>query len=85
MGAAGAVEVLFRKEIAGSTNQEQATTIKVEEYENKFLNPSRAMERGYVDAVIAPSDTRAKLYRHLKSHFNKVEDYPDKRNGNIPT
>ena len=85
MGAAGAVEVLFRKEIAGSTNQEQATTMKVEEYENKFLNPSRAMERGYVDAVIAPSDTRAKLYRHLKSHFNKVEDYPDKRNGNIPT
>ncbi len=85
MGAAGAVEVLFRKEIADSTNQEQATTIKVEEYENKFLNPSRAMERGYVDAVIAPSDTRAKLYRHLKSHFNKVEDYPDKRNGNIPT
>lgn len=85
MGAAGAVEVLFRKEIAGSTNQEKATTKKVEEYEDKFLNPSRAMERGYVDAVIAPSDTRAKLYRHLKSHFNKVEDYPDKRNGNIPT
>lgn len=85
MGAAGAVEVLFRKEIADSTNQEKATTKKVEEYEDKFLNPSRAMERGYVDAVIAPSDTRAKLYRHLKSHFNKVEDYPDKRNGNIPT
>jgi len=85
MGAAGAVEVLFHKEIAGAENKEAAKVEKVEEYENKFLNPSRAMERGYVDAVIHPGETRAKLYRHLKSHLNKVEDYPEKRNGNIPT
>jgi len=85
MGAAGAVEVLFRKEIAGAEDQKQATVQKVEEYENKFLNPERALERGYVDAVISPSETRAKLYRHLKSHINKTESYPERRNGNIPT
>ena len=85
MGAAGAVEVLFRKEIAVASDKDAAVEQKVEEYENKFLNPSRAMERGYVDAVIEPSETRAKLFRHLKSHIKKVEDYPEKRNGNIPT
>lgn len=81
MGAAGAVEVLFSKEIATSEDKER----KVEEYETKFLNPSRAMERGYVDAVIKPSETRAKLYRHLKSNLNKVENRPERRNDNIPT
>ncbi len=85
MGAAGAVEVLFRKQIATAPDQEKATEDKVEEYENKFLNPARAMERGYVDAVINPSETRIKLYRHLKSHFNKIEERPNRRNGNIPT
>jgi acetyl-CoA carboxylase carboxyltransferase component len=81
MGAAGAVEVLFSKEIATSEDKVK----KVEEYESKFLNPSRAMERGYVDAVIKPSETRAKLFRHLKSHLNKIEERPERRNGNIPT
>ena len=85
MGAAGAVEVLFRKEIMSAEDQEQATVEKVEEYENKFLNPARAMERGYVDAVISPSETRIKLYRHLKSHLSKEEERPLKRHGNIPT
>ncbi|MBN2530039.1 MAG: acyl-CoA carboxylase subunit beta [Deltaproteobacteria bacterium] len=85
MGAAGAVEVLFRKEITQAEDQEEATVKKVEEYESKFLNPARAMERGYVDAVIQPKDTRVKLYRHLKSHFNKIEHRPERRNGNIPT
>jgi acetyl-CoA carboxylase carboxyltransferase component len=85
MGAAGAVEVLFRKEITQAPDQKQAVEEKVEEYESKFLNPARAMERGYVDAVINPSETRQKLYRHLKSHFNKIEDRPERRNGNLPT
>ncbi|MBN2716691.1 MAG: acyl-CoA carboxylase subunit beta [Deltaproteobacteria bacterium] len=85
MGAAGAVEVLFRKEIIQAPDQKQATEEKMEEYESKFLNPARAMERGYVDAVIQPSETRQKLYRHLKSHFNKIEVRPERRNGNIPT
>ncbi len=85
MGAAGAVEVLFRKDIASAEDQQKAKKEKVEEYESKFLNPSRAAERGYVDAVIRPSDTRIKLFRHLKSHYGKEEDLPSKRHGNLPT
>jgi acetyl-CoA carboxylase carboxyltransferase component len=85
MGAAGAAEVLFRKDIASAEDKEKAMHEKVEEYENKFLNPSRAAERGYVDAVIHPSETRAKLFRHLKSHLAKEEDLPPKRHGNVPT
>jgi acetyl-CoA carboxylase carboxyltransferase component len=85
MGAHGAVEVLFRKEIAKAEDQDKAADQKVEEYENKFLNPSRAAERGYIDAVIHPRDTRTKLFRHLKSHLAKSEERLPKRNGNIPT
>lgn len=85
MGAAGAVEVLFRKEISQAPDKDQAASAKVEEYENKFLNPQRAAERGYVDAVIAPRETRAKLFRHLKAHLAKSDERVPKHNGNIPT
>jgi acetyl-CoA carboxylase carboxyltransferase component len=85
MGAHGAVEVLFRKEIASAEDKDKTAVKKVEEYESKFLNPSRAAERGYVDMVIHPSETRAKLFRHLKSHLAKSEDRIPKRNGIIPT
>jgi len=85
MGAAGAAEVLFSKAIASAENKEKALEEKVEEYENKFLNPGRAAERGYVDAVIQPGETRAKLFRHLKSHLAKEEELPAKRHGNVPT
>jgi len=85
MGAHGAVEVLFRKEIAGSSDKDKVADEKVSEYENKFLNPSRAAERGYIDAVINPSETRTKLFRFLKSHIAKQEEPIPKRNGIIPT
>jgi acetyl-CoA carboxylase carboxyltransferase component len=87
MGAAGAIEVLFRKEIAKAPEKDKVATQKerVEEYETKFLNPQRAAERGYVDAVIHPSETRGKLHRFLKAHLGKSEDPIPKRNGNIPT
>ncbi|MDD5309724.1 MAG: acyl-CoA carboxylase subunit beta [Deltaproteobacteria bacterium] len=85
MGAAGAVEVLFRKEISEAEDQKEAAKEKLEEYESRFLNPYRAAERGYVDAVIQPSETRAKLFRHLKAHLGKQGEAWPKRNGNIPT
>jgi acetyl-CoA carboxylase carboxyltransferase component len=81
MGAHGAVEVLFRKEMTKEEDKDR----KVEEYESKFLNPSRAAERGFVDAVIQPSETRVKLYRFLRSHLAKSEERVPKNNGNIPT
>lgn len=85
MGAPGAVEVLFRKEIATAEDKKEAAVKKVEEYENKFLNPERAAQRGYVDAVISPRETRVKLFRHLKSNLGKSEERIPKRNGIIPT
>ncbi|MDJ0762620.1 MAG: acyl-CoA carboxylase subunit beta [Myxococcota bacterium] len=85
MGAPGAVEVLFSKEIASAKDKDVVAGKKLEEYENKFLNPERAAQRGYIDAVISPEETRHKLYRHLKSHLGKTEDPVPKRNGNMPT
>ncbi len=85
MGAAGAIEVLFRKEIASAPDKNEVATKKVEEYETKFLNPQRAAERGYVDAVIHPAETRGKLHRFLKAHLGKSDEQIPKRNGNIPT
>ncbi len=85
MGAHGAVEILFRKEIEKSDDPDQALADKLAEYEQKFLNPERAAERGYVDAVIKPSETRMKLYRHLRSQLGKDHELPARRNGNIPT
>ncbi len=84
MGAHGAVEVLFRKEIAEAKDKDKVAE-KILEYESKFLNPSRAAERGFVDMVIRPSETRGKLFRHLKSHMAKSEERIPKRNGIIPT
>jgi len=85
MGAPGAVEILFKKEIASADDKEREEGKKTEEYENKFINPQRAAQRGFVDAVIEPSETRVKLFRHLKSHLGKTEEPVAKRNGNIPT
>jgi acetyl-CoA carboxylase carboxyltransferase component len=85
MGAPGAVEVLFQKEIASAEDKNKVAGEKLEEYENKFLNPEREAQRGYVDAVINPSETRSKLYRHLKSHLGKTPERPSKHHGNIPT
>jgi acetyl-CoA carboxylase carboxyltransferase component len=84
MGAAGAVEILNRREI---TDAEQPAE-KVEElkqiYEDKFLNPDLAAQYGYIDAVIQPQDTRSKLLHFLELTLSKSESMPQKRNGNIP-
>lgn len=85
MGAAGAVEVLFSKELQNSPDKDSVTIQKKEEYESKFLNPQRAAQRGFVDAVINPRETRAKLARHLKSNLGKSDERVAKHNGNIPT
>lgn len=85
MGAQGAVEILYSKELATAPNKEEITQQKLSEYEDKFLNPTRAAQRGYIDGVIQPRDTRVKLFRHLKSHLGKFVERVPKRNGNIPT
>ena len=84
MGAQGAVEVLNRKEIAAADDPEERTQELVDEYEDKFLNPDIAAERGYIDAVIDPAHTRRRLHRHLRMTRNKSEWMPERRNPNNP-
>jgi propionyl-CoA carboxylase beta chain len=84
MGAKGAAEIIFRKEITESENPEEKLKEKVEEYEQKFANPYRAASRGYIDEVIQPADTRKKLIKAFKMLENKVATLPKKKHGNIP-
>jgi propionyl-CoA carboxylase beta chain len=84
MGPKGAVEIIFRKDIEKSADKEAATEAQITEYREKFANPYIAAERGYVDEVIIPSDTRPKLVNALKFLGNKVDSNPKKKHGNIP-
>jgi propionyl-CoA carboxylase beta chain len=84
MGAKGASEIIFRKEIAEAENPEAKLNEKVEEYTRKFANPYRAAFRGYIDEVIYPDQTREKLIRAFAMLENKVASLPKKKHGNIP-
>ncbi|GIV39821.1 MAG: methylmalonyl-CoA carboxyltransferase [Thermonema sp.] len=84
MGAKGAAEIIFRKEIAAAEDPEAKLQEKIQEYEDKFANPYRAAHRGYIDEVIMPSQTRQKLIRAFEMLENKVESLPKKKHGNIP-
>jgi propionyl-CoA carboxylase beta subunit len=84
MGPKGAVEIVFKKEIAKAENQEEALLEKENEYREKFANPFVAAERGYIDDVISPSETRPKLIRALEILETKVDSNPPKKHGNIP-
>lgn len=84
MGAKGAAEIIFKKEIAAAEDPEEKLQEKVEEYTEKFANPYRAAHRGYVDEVILPKDTRKKLISAFEMLKNKVDKLPRKKHGNIP-
>jgi propionyl-CoA carboxylase beta chain len=84
MGAKGAAEIIFKKEISEAEDSEAKLQEKVEEYTAKFANPYRAAHRGYIDEVILPSDTRTKLIKAFKMLENKVAQLPRKKHGNIP-
>ena len=84
MGAKGAAEIIFRNEIAAAEDKEQKWKEKETEYQQKFANPYRAAERGFIDEVIEPSETRLKLIRAFKMLENKAEKLPRKKHGNIP-
>ena len=85
MGAKGAVEVLFRRQLARASDPEDATAKSESAYEQKFLNPQQAAGRGFIDAVIEPRETRRKLGRFLARLATKEESWPPRRNSNIPT
>ena len=84
MGAKGAAEIIFKKEISTATNPEEKWLEKEKEYSNIFANPYRAAERGFIDDVIEPAQTRAKLIKAFKMLENKVVNNPRKKHGNIP-
>ncbi|MEO7448933.1 MAG: carboxyl transferase domain-containing protein, partial [Humibacillus sp.] len=88
MGAQGAVNILYRKEIAAAEKEgrDVDTTRQdfIRDYEETLANPYIAAERGYVDNVIAPSDTRATVTRALRALRTKRETLPPKKHGNIP-
>lgn len=84
MGAKGAAEIIFKNEIAASSDPVAKLAEKEKEYIEHFANPYRAAERGYVDEVIKPEDTREKLIRAFKMLENKAAKLPKKKHGNIP-
>jgi propionyl-CoA carboxylase beta chain len=84
MGAEGAVGVLYRREINEAKDKEAARRAKVVELEDKFANPYVAAERGFIDEVIEPAQTRPKLIRALSLLENKRDTNPPKKHGNIP-
>jgi propionyl-CoA carboxylase beta chain len=84
MGAIGASEIIFKKEMDTSENPAQVLINKEAEYAEKFANPYHAAARGFIDEVIDPSFTRIKLIKAFASLENKVDNLPRKKHGNIP-
>jgi propionyl-CoA carboxylase beta chain len=84
MGPKGAVEIIFKKEIAESPDPEKATEEKLKEFVEKFANPYIAAERGYLDDVIEPKETRPRLIKALTMLETKKDSNPPKKHGNIP-
>lgn len=84
MGPDGAANIIFRRDIETSDDPAQTRTVKAEEYREQFSNPYVAASRGYIDAVIEPGTTRAHLSRALMALYNKQDQRPKRRHGNIP-
>ena len=84
MGPKGAAEIIFKKEIASAEDPEAKLQEKVDAYSKMFANPYKAAERGFIDEVIMPHETRLKLIKSFKMLENKVDKLPRKKHGNMP-
>lgn len=84
MGPKGAVEIIFKKEISSADNPEEKLQQKLSEYIEKFANPYTAAERGFIDDVIMPSETKLKLVNAFQLLKTKVDNNPRKKHTNIP-
>jgi len=84
MGSQGAANIIYRKEIKNADNPEAKRQEKMKEYEDLFENPYCAANRGYIDAIIVPSETRPRLIDALEIICSKRETSPPKKHGNIP-
>ncbi len=84
MGAKGASEIIFRKEIAAADDPAAKLAEKEAEYAGKFANPYRAASRGFIDEVILPEQSRQRLIAGFEMLENKVDVLPKKKHGNLP-
>ncbi len=84
MGPEGAINILYRNDLKSAQNPEELREEKVEEFRNKFASPYIAAQRGFIDEIIEPSATRAKLITGLRMLQNKKDTSPPKKHGNIP-
>jgi propionyl-CoA carboxylase beta chain len=84
MGPEGAVDIVYKRELDAAANREQVRQEKIEEFRDRFANPYVVADRGFVDAVIQPRDTRKKLIQALAMLETKRDKNPPKKHGNIP-
>ena len=84
MGPQGAVNILYREELAEAENPDELRDELIEEYREEFANPYTATDQGFLDDVIEPTETRSRLVDDLDMLLSKREDQPDKKHGNIP-
>jgi propionyl-CoA carboxylase beta chain len=84
MGPEGAVNIVYRRELAAAGDGDALRREKVDEFRERFANPFIAAERGFIDAVIEPRETRPRVIRALRMLENKVDTMPRKKHGNIP-
>jgi acetyl-CoA carboxylase carboxyltransferase component len=84
MGPQGAVEIVYRRELQQAADPIARRAELVAEYSEKYANPYAAAERGYIDDVIDPADTRLKIAAGLAMLRSKREDLPRRKHGNVP-
>jgi propionyl-CoA carboxylase beta chain len=84
MGAEGAVNILYKRELEAAADVAEARAARIVEYRAKFANPRVAAERGFIDEIIQPSRTRSKLITALAALDSKRDRNPPKKHGNIP-
>jgi propionyl-CoA carboxylase beta chain len=84
MGPEGAVDIVYKRELDGAENREALRQTKIEEFRDRFASPYVAADRGFVDAIIQPRETRRKLIQALTMLENKRDKNPPKKHGNIP-
>ncbi len=84
MGPEGAVDIVYKRELDKAKDRESMRQEKIDEFRDRFANPYVAAERGYIDAVIRPRETRQKLIQALEMLQNKRDKNPPKKHGNIP-
>ena len=84
MGAEGAVNILYKRELDAAADVAAARAARIAEYREKFANPYVAAQRGFIDEIIRPHQTRAKLINSLATLETKRDKNPSKKHGNIP-